>query len=80
MEIQPHQGNLGAVQLEQQPVEENYEIIQVKPERGEWSKEEGGLEMADIAVVLCDTTSSEEVIAIMVDKVKPQRDERGLGT
>lgn len=71
MEIQPHPGDLGAVQAKQQPVGED-EIIQVEPERGEWSKEEGGLQMADVVVVPCDTISPEEVIAIMVNQVEPQ--------
>ena len=78
MEIQPYLGNLGAVQPKQQPVGED-EIIQVEPERGEQSKEGGGLEMANIVVVPCDTTSPEEVISIMVDQVEHQ-EERGLGT
>ena len=75
MEIQPHLGDLWAVQPKQQHVGED-EIIQVEPERGEQSKERG-LEVANVVVVPCDTTSPEEVIAIMVDQVEPQ--ERGLG-
>ena len=70
MEIQPHPGDLGAVQPEKQPVGED-EIIQVEPERGERSKEGGGLEMAKVVVVPCDTTLPEVVIAIMVHQVEP---------
>ena len=37
------------------------------------------IEVANVVVVPCDTTSPEEVIAIMVNQVEPQ-EERGLGT